>query len=316
MTVSQARTNASKLELGGYSDWRLPTIKELYSLMDFSGKTGRSAGSSKPYLNTKYFDFEYGDPRTERFIDAQYLSSTKYVSTTMWRHRTVFGVNFADGRIKGYGYEKHGPRGEKTFFVRYVRGKTGYGRNAFVNNGNGTVTDRTTGLMWMQIDSGALKAGPQKNGGMNWQQTLEWADNLTYAGYSDWRLPNAKELQGIVDYNRSPDTTNSPAINPIFKTSKIRDQQGKINYPYYWTGTTHVGGPGGGSAAVYVAFGEAQGWMKDRRTHRVQLLDVHGAGAQRSDPKAGNPNSFPRGRGPQGDVILIENYVRCVRNTR
>ena len=45
-----------------------------------------------------------------------------------------------------------------------------------------------------------------------------------------------------------------------------------------------------------------------------QLMDVHGAGAQRSDPKAGDPRNFPHGRGPQGDVIRIYNYVRLVRS--
>jgi hypothetical protein len=44
-----------------------------------------------------------------------------------------------------------------------------------------------------------------------------------------------------------------------------------------------------------------------------RLLDVHGAGAQRSDPKTGNPRDFPHGRGPQGDVIRIFNFVRPVR---
>jgi hypothetical protein len=44
-----------------------------------------------------------------------------------------------------------------------------------------------------------------------------------------------------------------------------------------------------------------------------QFCDVHGAGAQRSDPKTGDPAQFPHGRGPQGDVIRIFNYVRCVR---
>ena len=43
------------------------------------------------------------------------------------------------------------------------------------------------------------------------------------------------------------------------------------------------------------------------------MLDVHGAGAPRSDPKEGNPAMFPHGRGPQGDVIQIDNYVRLVR---
>jgi len=53
--------------------------------------------------------------------------------------------------------------------------------------------------------------------------------------------------------------------------------------------------------------------MKDRRTGEYTLMDVHGAGSQRSDPKVGDASEFPHGRGPQGDVIRIENMVRCVR---
>lgn len=44
-------------------------------------------------------------------------------------------------------------------------------------------------------------------------------------------------------------------------------------------------------------------------------MDVHGAGAQRSDLKVGNPDDYPYGFGPQGDVIRIYNYVRLVRNS-
>jgi hypothetical protein len=43
-------------------------------------------------------------------------------------------------------------------------------------------------------------------------------------------------------------------------------------------------------------------------------VDVHGAGAQRSDPKIGSASSYPTGLGPQGDAIRILNYVRLVRN--
>ena len=43
-------------------------------------------------------------------------------------------------------------------------------------------------------------------------------------------------------------------------------------------------------------------------------IDVHGAGAQRSDPKTGDPANYPTGFGPQGDAIRIYNYVRLVRN--
>jgi hypothetical protein len=44
------------------------------------------------------------------------------------------------------------------------------------------------------------------------------------------------------------------------------------------------------------------------------LMDVHGAGAQRSDPKTGNPANYPYGNGPQGDVVRIYNFARLVRD--
>ena len=314
-TFEQAVAGASACRVGGYTDWRLPAIKELYSLILFKGTDPdpRSINSSRqtPFIDTRYFKFQYGDPRAgERIIDSQFATSTKYLSTTMHGEETMFGVNFADGRIKGYGLRT--PRGEKTFYALYVRGNTNYGKNDFVDNGDGTITDKATDLMWMKVDSGHLKAGRNKHGKLNWQQALEWAENLDYAGYSDWRLPNAKELHSIMDYSRCPDVTNSPAIDPVFEVTPITNEGGEKDYPFYWTGTSHCS-LFGAQAAVYIAFGRSPGWMQNRRTFRRQLLDVHGAGSQRSDPKMGNASKFPYGRGPQGDVIRIDNYVRCVR---
>ncbi|MBA7540397.1 hypothetical protein ES705_32694 [subsurface metagenome] len=218
---------------------------------------------------------------------------------------TVFGVNFADGRIKGYGTTLFSS--EKLMFVIYVRGNTGYGVNAFEDNDDGTITDDATGLMWSKFDSCK---------GMNWEEALVWVqqnNDENYLGYNDWRLPNAKELQSIVDYTLSPDTTDTAAIDPIFNISSIIDEGGETNYPFYWTSTTHLDGIMLGSAAIYIAFGEALGWMQEPFSEEYVLLDVHGAGAQRSDPKSGDPADYPHGFGPQGDVRRIYNYVRCVR---
>jgi len=303
VSLIEAKKIVQRMTLGGYSDWRVPNIKELYSLIDFRGYTGFSRGgfssgapaNAIPFINTDYFDFEYGDvSEGERYIDAQWLSSTKYVSTTMNGDETLFGVNFADGRIKGYGYHRPGSSRVKKFYARYVRGNA-YGENDFTDNGDGTVTDRTTGLMWMQKDSGR---------GMNWEDALEYAENLVYAGYDDWRLPNAKELQYIVDYSRSPDTTDSPAIGPVFASTSIVNEAGKKDYPFFWSSTTHLDGPTPATNAAYVTFGRAIGKM------RGKVMDVHGAGAQRSDPKTGNPAI---GHGPQGDARRVNNFVRCVR---
>lgn len=292
---------ADTMTLGGHNDWRVPTIKELYSLILYSGKTGTSESNAIPYINTDYFNQPFGDTESgERYIDAQTWSSTEYLSTTMNGNETVFGVNFVDGRIKGY--PKYYPKTAqlKEMYFRMVRGNTEYGNNNFIDNGDGTISDLATGLMWQQADDGNTR---------NWEDALEYSENLQYAGYTDWRLPNAKELHSIVDYTRCPDITNSPAINALFTTTEINDPEGNPGqYPYFWTSTTHLDGATPESFAVYIAFGEAQGKMNE------VLLDVHGAGAQRGDPKTGIPEDYPSFFGPQGDVRYVFNYVRCVRD--
>ncbi|WP_432798509.1 Lcl domain-containing protein [Poriferisphaera sp. WC338] len=313
-TYQQAVFGTKKCRTANHNDWRLPTIKELYSLIDFSGSDPdpRAATSSSiPFIDTSCFNFTFGDTsRGERIIDAQYWTSTIYTSTTMNGNKTAFGINFADGRIKGYPTSSPRDR-NKQRFVRYVRGNTNYGKNNFIDNSDGTITDKATGLIWAQNDSGEP---------MPWQEALKYCEQLKLAGHTDWRLPNAKELQSIVDYSRSPDATRSPAINPIFNTTTIKNEGNKKDYPQFWTSTTHKS-QRGGTNAVYIAFGRALGFMSPRppsnnprKTSRnAKLMDVHGAGAQRSDMKSGNPDDYPQGHGPQGDVIRIENFVRPVR---
>ncbi len=306
MTLAEAEKNASACNVGGHTDWRLPTIKELYSLIQLNGTDpdpmSRDTSTLKPFIDDSVFNFQYGDTeKGERIIDSQFATSTKYVSTTMRGAETMFGVNFADGRIKGYGIEDPRGRGEKTFYVLYVRGNPDYGKNMFKENGDGTITDEATGLIWMKADSGK---------GMDWPSALEYAEGMEFAGHSDWRLPNAKELQSIIDYTRSPDTTDSAAIDPVFQCSEITNEGGKKDYAHYWTSSTHVGARST-DTAVYFAFGRSLGWMGPDGNKK--LMDVHGAGSQRSDPKVGDASRFPYGRGPQGDVIRIDNMVRLVR---
>lgn len=262
------------------------------------------AGETGSYpVDDDTFDFAYGDTQAgERIIDAQYASSNLYVANTAGDGGgTLFGVNFADGRIKGYGLSLFGA--DKTFFIMYVRNNTDYGRNSFLDNGDGAITDNATSLMWAQDDNGT---------GLNWEEALafvETQNTVDYLGYKDWRLPNAKELQSIVDYSRSPDTTGSAAIDPLFNATSVTNEAGEVDYPFYWTGTTHANGSEvSGGFGAYVAFGRAMGYMNGAWT------DVHGAGAQRSDPKAGDPADYPTGHGPQGDAIRIYNYVRLVRD--
>lgn len=302
ITYDDAFVKAQNSSLGGYTDWRVPTIKELYSLMNFTGRVmGETAIDL--FIYTDYFNQPLGDTSIgEREIDAQTWSSTEYVGLTMGGDETVFGVNFVDGRIKGYPkYQPPVGTVPMTMYFRMVRGNTSYGINDFTDNEDGTITDIATGLMWQQADDGNTR---------DWENALSYAEDLNLAGYNDWRLPNAKELQSIVDYTRAPDITNSAAIDPIFFATTFNDPDGNPGqYGYYWTGSPHLDGVDPYTSAVYIAFGEAQGEMNG------VLMDVHGAGSQRSDPKTGDPADYPQYSGPQGDVRYVFNYVRCVRDS-
>ena len=87
----------------------------------------------------------------------------------------------------------------------------------FIDNGDGTITDKGTGLMWE-------KEGPGPR--MSWEAAITYCESLSLAGYDDWRLPNIKELRSILDYRRynpSIDTSCFPATVPF----------------YYWSSTTY-----------------------------------------------------------------------------
>jgi hypothetical protein len=309
LTQSEAAARTATLNaagFGGYDDWRLPSIKELYSLFDSrgedpSGVTGDDTSGLTPYIDTDAFEFAYGDTSAgERIIDSQWATTSLYVGTSDFG-QLMFGVNFADGRIKGY------PADNKTYYTIWVRGSSAYGVNDPVDNGDGTVSDLATGLMWQQNDSGSA---------MTWQEALALAETRNaeaYLGYSDWRLPNLKELQSIVDYTRSPEATGSAAIAPVFDATAITAEPCSTDYPWYWTSTTHANSEGNGGGAAYVTFGRAWGYFNGAWS------DVHGAGCQRADPKDNDMSQYTFSdcgyytTAPQGDATRSAHHVRLVR---
>jgi len=285
---------------GGHSDWRLPSIKELYSLMDFRGTdpnvSATDSSGLTPFIDDTVFEIGYGDVDAgERLIDSQFATTTIYVDFVMNNQEAMFGLNLVDGRIKGY------PTQGKTYYAYYCRGNTNYGVNSFANNGDGTINDDATGLMWAQADSIV---------GMDWSNALAYAEASTLAGHTDWRLPNTKELQSIVDYTRSPETHDTAAIDPLFSCTQITNMADEADFPWYWSGTTHLKYTGVDDQGSYVCFGRGTGTMDG-----TNVVDVHGAGCQRSDPKTGDPGDYPSmGHGPQGDVRRVFNHVRIVRD--
>ena len=73
----------------------------------------------------------------------------------------------------------------------------------FVDNGDGTVSDKRTGLMWQK----ATDATKRK-----WSDARTYCESLTFAGHSDWRMPSYAELESILDSTRI-----NPSIDPVFE---------------------------------------------------------------------------------------------------
>jgi len=178
---------------GGYSDWRLPTITELAGILDYSG--------SAPTIETNYF------PKT---ISAPYWSSTAF---TCSNDHQAWYINFEFDNASA-NYESD------SYHVRAVRGAQS--DKTFVDNGDGTITDSSTGLMWEQATSNASL--------LSWTGALYYCEDLTLAGYTDWRLPNMKELRTIVDHK-----TCNPAIDTeYFPDTMLSD---------YWSSTSRAISP-------------------------------------------------------------------------
>ena len=283
-TWQEAVDYCDDLELSGYDDWRIPNLKELFSISDFN--------TGWPYIDTDYFNLASGEVTK----DEQFWSSNYYVGVTVeGGSNAAFGVNHVTGHIKAYSATSSGAIGGK--YVRAVRGGD-YGTNNFTDNGDGTISDSNSGLMWAQDDGGVE---------LDWENTLLYAKTSELAGYTDWRLPNVKELQGIVDYSYSPTATNSsnigPAINPLFSCTKLSSDVQEAGYSddygYYWTGTSAPFTSGEPYYyAWYVAFGRAV---------NSEGEDFHGAGAVRFDTKDED--------GPAGeDAERYYNFNRLVRD--
>ena len=184
-----ANSYCNDLPLAGHPDWRLPSKKELMSIVDY--------GTYHPSIDTTYFTG----------INSRcYWSSTTYAfySSDAWY------VDFS------YGYVGYGSKSDDIYgcYVRCVRGQElNYGN--FTDNGNGTVTDNNTGLMWQQ---GEWK---QKT----WEDAISYCEDFSLSRHTDWRLPNIKELVSITD-----DTLYNPAIDTKFFPD--------AHVGSYWSSTT------------------------------------------------------------------------------
>ena len=227
LTWEEALSFCEGLDYAGYSDWRLPNRRELMSIVDY--------GEQLPAINTTYF------PNTK---------SEAYLSSTPASNGCVWYIGFDHGSMGNV------PPTCSGLYVRSVRAgcsgmipppqeahplpDTGqeqsytetFGEDndyiapqpSYTDNGDGTITDDNTGLMWVKDGN---SAGCNNGNPLTWEEALSFCEGLDYAGYSDWRLPNIRECESI---------ENAGESSPVIKTTYFPNTVSN----YYWSSTTNV----------------------------------------------------------------------------
>lgn len=203
MTYEKAVNYADTLTLAGFTDWRMPTAIELFSIHMFD--------NNNPALNTTFFT---------KTAAEYWWSSDKQAD-----NNSIIWVTNAGGGIGNHPKtETLSAGGTKYFHVRAVRSPitTTFTVTHFTDNGDGTIKDNFTGLNWQKNSSTTP---------MDWEAALAYAKNMSLGSKSDWRLPNIKELQSLNDVSRI-----KPSINKTYFPNIVTSA-------FYWSSTSQYKTP-------------------------------------------------------------------------
>lgn len=221
----------------GYDDWHLPNARELESLVN----SGQAAPNE--WLMDEGFQLVEG---------GAYWSSTTYsgLSDTL-----AFVVDFQDGTLShvenksrvassvlpvrqacGDGQPAVAATGQFESFADGDDGGTLSGvavpEERFVDNGDGTVTDSFSGLMWMRDvscqGSGSWEQAMAAALSFNRNRKVATCEAYT-AIHTDWRLPNRRELLSVIDFSQ-----NEPALPADHPFANLDAEAG------FWTSTTYA----------------------------------------------------------------------------
>jgi hypothetical protein len=202
MKYADAAGYCAGLVLGGYDDWRLPLTSELFAINSFD--------KVNPALSTTFF--------TKTSAEYWWANETRADNSLI-----AWAVNAGGGAGAHPVSETVSAGGTKKFHTRAIRNVLPKNLPAihFTDNGDGTITDNYTGLIWQKIQPSVT---------MTWEEALVYAEGLSLAGKTDWRLPNVKELQSLNDVS-----LKMPSISKVYFPN--------ISSGNYWSSTTLMNAP-------------------------------------------------------------------------
>jgi hypothetical protein len=197
MSIENAIVFCDSLTLGGYTNWRLPNAQESFSILNLQ--------NANPALNTTYF--------TNTGAEYWWTSERQANDTNK-----IWCTNAGGGMGNHPRTETISAGGTKKFHVRAVRDVVTPITipNHFTDNGDSTITDNLTNLIWQKFPFTTSKT---------WEQALTYAENLILANAIDWRLPNIKELQSLND---------EAVVQPSVTTPHFQN----VGVKKYWSSTT------------------------------------------------------------------------------
>ncbi len=220
-TWQDATDYCDTLVLAGNSNWRLPNIFELYSILDYSN-------NHYPYcfMDTDFFECLNGN-----ILDGGYWSNT--IGFNSFSSVSVAWVLYDSSSMSSNVANEE--------LVRCVSGEETSLNNFSLAGGGMTVNDSITELEWQREDDGITRT---------WKDALAYCEDLALAGHDDWRVPNIKELNSIVDQ-----TEYDPAINSLFssKSDSYWSSTSAINSfnAYYFTIASSVDFKEGGYISLH-----------------------------------------------------------------
>jgi hypothetical protein len=206
-----AAVNAARL--CGHADWRLPTMLELHTLLDYS-RTSAPALAPAWFPNTA-ISHHWTSDSTGLVNNAWTLYPSLQVGAAEYPRTSSLAVRLVRGRLN-------------TSSPRYSLGTVAYGSDA----SNNVVNDAVSGLQWRRCLQGQTWNGSACTGTLevyNHRGALVVQESLNGWSSNAWRLPNAREARSVLEINHAP-----PYLNALFPTPAMDAT---------WTTTADVSDP-------------------------------------------------------------------------